>query len=199
MNMKNQTRNYKRYLSLSLIVTTAALLQACGGSDPYGDNRYYSSYYQNAGGACQIPQGIKDRTVIGDLGNGATLTLDIFTQGAGGGIAAFGQLSAPSLESLFGVDVFNGNFNQYAPPTTGYGYTGPNSQFQTCVSTNGFSGTLDRGATYEDINLALVGNGNVYIEMGSRVGVNAFLSSSSLRGTIKVRVGAYPETEFILP
>jgi len=193
-------KNYKKYLNSTILLSTVTLLQACGGNkNPnYNDPRYYSSYYQNAGGACQIPQGVKDRTVVGDLGNGAILQIDLFSQSPGNTIAAFGQLSTPSVEALFGVNVFTGSFSEN-PPLTGYGYTGPNSQFTTCVSTNGYSGTLERDGTYQDINLSLVGNGNTFIQMGSSVGVPAFVSGDSLRGSIRLKIGSYPETEFILP
>lgn len=196
--MKNETKN-KSYLSLALLIGTASLLQACGRGPNFNDPRFFSSYYQNVGGVCQIPMGVKDRTVVGDLGNGAILQIDLFTQGPGGTIAAFGQLSAPSLESLFGTNAINGGINFMNPPATGFGYAGPNSAFQTCVSSNGFTGTLDRDNTYQDINLSLMGNANVYIEMGSRVGVNAFLSGDSLKGSIRLRAINYPDTEFILP
>lgn len=192
--MKHLTKTTSRYLSIGAIVLTG-LLQACGGEDPYyNDPRYANTYYQNSAG-CTIPVGIKDRTVTGVFGTGATLKLDIFSQ-PGGTIAAYGELSIPSVEALFGVNVFNGQFGTN-PSLGGYGYTGPNSQFRTCVSSNGFAGTLTRDSTYQDITISLVGNGNTYIEMGNVPG-QTYLTGDYVEGYIKMRVGSYPDTQFIL-
>ena len=190
--MKDIKKNYTRSLALGALILSGSLLQACGG-DPDYDQRYQNDYYQNSAG-CQVPAGIKERTVVGSFGDGSTLRIDIFSQ-SGNTVAAYSELSVPSVEALFGVNVFNGNVNNNQMIT---GYTGANSQFRTCVSSNGFTGTMLRDSTYQEVNMALVGNGNTYISMGSSIGVPAFISGDYLQGTVKMRVGSYPDSEFIL-
>jgi hypothetical protein len=113
-------------------------------------------------GGCAIPGGVKDRTVVGNLGNGATLTLDIYSQPSGQ-IAAVGMINIPNSGILYGT------------PGTG-------GAFQACVSSVGL-GALNRGYTYQDIELSLQGNG-VSISLGSAYGNGTFLTGDSIEGTM---------------
>lgn len=181
-------------IKLSALLITSTLMVACGrndvprGYDPYG--------YNQAGlGICQVPPGQRDRAVMGSFGKGATLRLDIYKL-QGGGIGAFGDLNIPSAESLFGMDIFTGGFETMPPG--GYGYSGPYTQIKSCVSTNGAIGDLAGTGTYQDINVALQGNNGVSIQMGSGIGVRAYLSGDRLLGTVQLKVGNYPQSEFIL-
>jgi hypothetical protein len=144
-----------------------AALAACG-DDPYYNNPNYNIYNAVAGG-CQIPLGTKTQTVKANLGNGATIVLDLYE--VSGGISAVGEVNIPSLDSLYG-----------------YGYGGASNGvsgqgIRTCVSSNGSVGSIDGSASYRDIELSLRGNG-VYIEMGSRTGVQAYVSGNNILGSL---------------
>jgi hypothetical protein len=168
-----------------IIMTTALAtgLVACGD-----DPALIGNTTNGVAGFCSIPAGVKDRTVIGNLGNGATLRLDIYSTPSGS-IAAQGELIVPSIESLYGID--GGIYNNT--------YTGPQSQFRTCVSSMNFVGNLERDLSYQEITLTLYGDNNTYIEMGETVGpYTAVLVGDALEGNIKLRIGSFEQRTFLL-
>ena len=194
--MTTNTNKINRYINMVILIATGFALAACGGESDA--QRIQRLQQQDPGyGVCQLPVGVPQRTVLGNLSDGSTITLQIYPQ-ANGGISAYGELSIPSVEHLFGVDVFNGQVNPGAAPVTGYGYTGPNAAFRTCLSSNEFKGTLEPGGT-QDINLTVFGIGGTTIQMGSGVGgVDTYISGDNLMGTIVMKIGNYPQTQFIV-
>jgi|GEM_PF-2336534 len=165
-------------------LTLLASLAACG-SDPQMDNPYYNVYNAVAGG-CQVPVGTKLQTVKGNLGNGATVTLDLY-QDPTGSISAVGEVNIPSLDSLYSNNLLTGS-------VAGQG-------LRTCVSSNGAAGSLDNPGAYRDLEISVRGQG-VYIEMGSRVGVQAYLSGSNILGSMYMEFpldpSRYPPSTFAL-
>jgi hypothetical protein len=185
-----KTTSIKNLMGLSLI---AVALTACGGDN---NNDRYGIYSDGNYAGCQIPvDALKERTVRGSFGDGGLLQIDLFLQGSNA-VAAVGQLTIPSLESLFGTDVFNGTFTQN-PPVQGYGYNGPNSRFQTCVSTNGFTGSIDDGQLVQVLNLALQGPSGVFLQMGDTIGyLPVAVLGVELEGDFKLQIPGYPESGF---
>lgn len=193
----NKLNNFNLYTGskrLTLGLALASLLGACGGEDiPVTPiNAAPASF-------CQPPVGQYLRTVHGNFGmGGAVLTLDIFVNGTGR-IAAIGELSIPSLESLYGIDNTFGITDPNLTPVQGSGYTGAHTPIRACVGTQGFTGDLDRDRAYQDINLTLYGDFGTYIEMGTTVGpVQAYLVNENIEGSVKLRVGNYPQNVFTL-
>jgi hypothetical protein len=162
-------------------------ITACGNDqDIVPQNNFNNGLQYGAG--CVVPVGIKDRTVVGNFGNGATLTLDIYSTPSGT-ISAIGELVVPSMESLYGFD--GGMYNS--------GYTGAQSMYRTCVSSSGAVGNLERDLSYQEITLALRGNDGTYIEMGETVGpYTAVLVGDAIEGNVKLQVGTFPMQTFLL-
>ncbi len=150
-----------------------AALSACG-NDPVIQPLPYdplNPYAYGGMGNCAAPQGVKDRTVYANFGNGASLIVDIYRRGTQ--IEAIGELNIPSIASLYG-SIYSG--------TQAVGL--PQQQVRTAVCTNGALGTLEAVSPYEEIEIALRGNG-VYIEMGSRIGpVPAYVVGSVIEGNV---------------
>lgn len=159
--MKKVNALYK-LSTLALLATLAA----CGDDPAYNNGQY--NVYNAVQGGCQVPVGIKSQTVKGNLGNGATLTLDLY-QDQNGAISSIGQINVPSLDSLYSNNLLTGQVG--------------GQSLITCVSTNGSTGSLENSGAYRDLELSLRGNG-VYIEMGSRVGVQAYISGTNILGSV---------------
>lgn len=137
-------------------------------------------------GNCSAPvNSYKERTVVGNLGFGATLTLDIYS-GQAGTISAVGQLVIPSVSNLYGT-----NFLMQTPAAAV-------DAFKSCVSSNGAVGTLTRGNAYDDITLALQGasGANVYIEMGQNYAQGTYLVSNGIEGPIFIRLNGQQDWVF---
>ena len=187
----------KTTYSAYLTILATLVLTACGGNDDtLLDPRYRMDEYGN----CTIPSGYKDQTVVGSFGNGATLTLDIFSQ-QGGTIAAVGMLSIPSIEALYGTNVFGGTFDPYNQHIGGYGYGGGYSERRLCVSSNGFNGTLEDDSVLQYINITLRGNDGSFLQMGNTIGfMPAAIVGSSIEGNVRLFIAGYnyPETDFML-
>jgi hypothetical protein len=181
----------KRYLLNILGVAAISVLSACGSNDPVLQPNFYG--YQ---GGCQnvsslIPAGTPYTQIVrGDLGAGATLSLQIYDLPAGG-IAAVGDLNVPSMESLSGLNYGSGGF-------TYPGYTAPavaNTPRRACLSSTGI-GLIDGDGTYQDVEMSLSGDG-VLIEMGRGF---TWLSGNKIMGGIRIKFPEYPQfTDLILP
>ncbi len=195
-----KTRNYLQTIKGSVALATLALtLAACGKDIPVAPVGPTGPVGPVVPAFCQPPAGIFERTVWGNIGSGsASIRLDIFTN-AQGRIAAVGEVSIPSLESLYSIDNTFGVFDPTLSGVQGAGYTGAHTAFVTCVGTNGFTGDLNRDRAYQDINLTLLGEFGTYIEMGSVIGgVQTYLVNENIEGSIKLRVGNYPQGQFLL-
>lgn len=184
-------KNFKHWVGMMLLAT----LSACGGDDVNN-----TLPITTAGlGACGAPPGVKDKTVVGSLGGGATITLDIYSQPAGT-VAAIGEIIIPSVASLY--DPSNGGFlSYYGGGYGGFGGTAPSTvstvEFRSCVSSNGYVGTIDRSSTYQNIEIALRGT-NVYVELGSKYGVPVYLSGDAIQGTMRLDLNGQPSSLFAL-
>jgi hypothetical protein len=153
----------------------AGSLAACG-DDPalVGTNNPYG-----AAGTCQVPMGIKDRTVMTVFEAGGTLELDIYSA-PNGGIEAIGRLTLPSVEQFTLVN--GGGLYNYGPAQ-------PNSQFRTCLSTMGTPGNLVRGYSQQDIDLTLYGDAGTIVQMGASLGLTnpAYLTGDGITGQFIVQ------------
>jgi hypothetical protein len=173
--------------TLSLLIL-ASTLGACGRNHPqYGPVApigYGSSAAAIAN--CAPPAGVLDKRVIGSLGNGAYLAMEIYSQPSGT-IAANGELVIPNVNSLFG-SVFTG---QPGPGVNG------SQEFRDCLSSNAAVGTIDRTSTYQNIQIALRG-ARSYIELGSNYGVQSYITGDSMEGSVYVEINGAPGSVFTM-
>ena len=168
--MKTTERKILQVLGLAL----STLLTACGGSSaPYYPPTTNAYGYGAGIGSCGVPTGVKDKTVVGSLQGGATLTLDIYTQPSGT-IAAVGMINIPSVSSLYQMG--------YGSVPTGATAT----SFQQCISSNGAVGSIDRSSTYENI------------ELGSRYGIPTYITGDSIEGTMYIEMQGQSPTTFTM-
>lgn len=179
----------------ALIMLT--LLGACGGNNapivPYGNTGILPGM-----GNCLVTPGpvaptgmpgiggsnlIPDQTVIANLNNGATLTLYLQSQ-PGGGVAASGRLVVPSVSGL------------YQTLLTGISSPATGDSLDTCVTSNGSVGVMEKGSVYDDIEIALLGQPNIRVELGSRYGVSTYVVNGYIEGSIMLEIPPYPATLF---
>jgi hypothetical protein len=182
----------KRFKQLAVTAILASLT-ACGSGDSNDDlyDPNYGPYGLN--GNCTIPAGGAElRTVVGNFGDGARLTLRLFSAGAGDEAHGYGELSIPSVQQFYGPD-YGGMLSN---PYWGYGQntnggTGSGA-FRTCVSTNQNAGIVREYGPYLDIEMVLVGN-QTQIVLGSGLGAYpTTISNNELRGPAQVSIGNTP-------
>jgi hypothetical protein len=147
--MKNVTKN----LLLGLFVLT---LGACGSDD--NNQMPYQPYYPGAisGLACaELNHQQKLGVFFGNLGNGAKFAIDIY-QSTGDQIAAVGDIYIPDMNRFW-------NPSMYTP-------VGQTQQFVSCLTSNGFNGSLYSYGTgaRRDIDVVLHGQG-ITITLGSSI------------------------------
>lgn len=189
-----------RTMNLGLALATGLILSACGSNEDDGYYNNYGSWNEYATAAyagCSFPNTTYlPRRVTGNFGDGSKITIDLFEEG-NGSVAAVGILSIASVEAFMGTNVWSGTLDPLAYPAGGYNYAGANSQFQTCLSTNGFNGTLDNQSLYQGINLALNSPNGTFVQMGELIGflgvAPAVIVGNQLEGYMKVVIPGYPE------
>jgi len=177
---------------MALLMTTLA---ACGGNnDEDLIDPNYGPYGLN--GNCTIPAGGAElRTVVGNFGDGARLTLRLFSTGTGDEAQAYGELSIPSVQQFFSPDYGGILSNPYwATGQGGYGYNNgaATGAFRTCVSTNQNPGIVVEDGPNLLVDMTLVGN-QTQIILGR--GLNYYpttISNSELRGPAQVSIGSSP-------
>lgn len=152
-----------------------SFLTACGGgSDP---TLVAPSTIAGAGfnscGATSLPLGQKSSTVVGNLNNGAKLTLDLYLQ-PDASVGAIGEIYIPSTASLFGAVL------------SGTGVPVGTSEFRTCVTTPS-PGVMQQGGAYDYLEMALRG-ANVYIELGSNYGISTYVVNNYLEGAMLIEI-----------
>jgi hypothetical protein len=129
-------------------------LAACGGDDPYGQYPYYPGQY--SGLACAELNGAQKIGVYtGNLQDGAKFGIDIYVQGDNQ-VAAVGDVYIPDINRFWNPGV-------YSP-------VGNAQKFVSCLTSNGYTGTMQSYGTgaYRDIDLVLEGS-NVTITLGGSI------------------------------
>jgi len=146
--MKTSNKN----LLLGLLVLLAS---ACGSNDSqYGYGNYYPGAF--SGMACQeLGNAQKLGVYFGTFGNGAKFGIDIY-QSTGNQIAAVGDIYIPDIQRFW-------NPGMYTP-------VGQTQQFVSCLTSNGYNGTLTTQGTgaYRTIEVVLQGS-NVAITLGANL------------------------------
>lgn len=179
----------KQNLLLGFVILT---LGACGNRN----NGMYSSYYAGGSGGINCSamntninqqQSSQLGAFTGDFGNGATLQVYLY-QGNSSTISASGSLTIPDI-------------NQFLAPGIATNM-GQAQAFVSCLTSNGFSGTISSSGTgaYRNINMVLQGT-NVTITLGSNPGTydSTFIAGNQIEGPVLVQMNGVSTLKVLTP